>query len=99
MRKQTETAHGKKVLITKTNSEGSGEPAHLHKPAMARAFEVSIQLRNFHISDIHRGINAMCHVKRKWRPNFNFKVNFEQEPLCSYLDECQKNEIHILYLH
>ena len=26
-------------------------------------------------------------------------MNFAQDPLSSYFDECQKNEIHLLYLH
>ena len=26
-------------------------------------------------------------------------VNFACEPLCSYFDECQKNEQYLLYLH
>ena len=26
-------------------------------------------------------------------------INFTHDPLSSYFDECQKNEIHLLYLH
>ena len=26
-------------------------------------------------------------------------MNFAQDPLRSYFDECQKNKIHLLYLH
>ena len=49
-----------------------------------------VHLRNkFHFSDVHRSMNAMGLVQSKWSPKgimFNF-------------DECQKNEIHLLYLH
>ena len=39
-------------------------------------------------------MNAMGHVQSKWRPS-----NFARDPLRSYFDEPQKNEIHLLYLH
>ena len=43
----------------------------------------------FHFSDIHRSMNPMGPGSHD---------NFAQDPLCSYF-ECQKNEIHLLYLH
>ena len=46
-------------------------------------------------SDIHRSMNAMVHVQSKWRR----QINFAQDPLRSYLDECQKNKIHLLHVY
>ena len=43
-----------------------------------------------HFSDIHRSMNTMGLVQSKRR-------HFAWKPLRSYFDECQKNEIHLLY--
>ena len=37
---------------------------------------------------------ALCTVTPEER-----HVNFAQDILRSYFDECQKNEVHLLYLH
>ena len=39
-------------------------------------------------------MKTMGLVQSKWHP-----VNFVWYPLHSYFDECQKNEINLLYLH
>ena len=44
---------------------------------------------NFIFLTIHIGMNAMGLVQSKCH------VNFALNPLRSYLEECQKNEIHI----
>ena len=40
----------------------------------------------FHFSDIHRSMNAMGSIQ-------NGVAYFARDPLCSYFDECQKNDI------
>ena len=39
-------------------------------------------------------MNTMGLVQNKWH-----HINFAWDPLRSYFDECQKNEIYLLYLH
>ena len=57
-----------------------------------------IQFRNkFDFTDIHRSMNAMDHMQNKW--HWRLHGNFAWNPLRLYFDECQKNEIHLLYLH
>ena len=51
---------------------------------------------NCHFSDIYQvGTQwVSCNVSNA----FGHHINFAQDPLHSYFDECQKNEIHLLYL-
>ena len=42
-------------------------------------------------------MNAMGHVQSKWRPK-SVKLT-AWDPLRSYFDEPQKNEIYLLHLH
>ena len=51
----SESAHVKKIIITYANSEGSGEPAHLHN--LARALPVAS------IYEPHHEKTCLCHMQ------------------------------------
>ena len=97
--------------IMRANSEGSGETVRMRRLAWAFAVRICDKyLFTWAGSNAKCPLNRKLIFKRnifpilvkvwtQWVACRVCDVNFVCDPLRSYCDDCQKNEIHLLYLH